>query len=207
MHLRRATCLSTVLGLSLLLVWAACSLSPKPRYANHRVAKKTSKSPPRSENDGKKASPTVADDQLDAILSRDDIDKRQALYPLQNQTRRAKLAASIRGFLGARYQLGGLNTKAVDCSGLVKAVFQEVDGVELPHKVAEMYRLGVAVERQALAAGDLVFFSNSRRHQIDHVGIYLSEKNFVHSTVGDGVTISNLDDEYWQRRYVGGRRL
>ncbi len=71
-----------------------------------------------------------------------------------------------------------------------------------------MSREGDAVEKTALEPGDLVFF-NTRRKPYSHVGIYLGEGRFVHSssTRSKYVTVSNLADRYWTTRYNGARRI
>lgn len=192
------------------MFFLGCALGPKPRYTQKRQATKTSEQQPATGNNKRDLSRWEVYNELDNFQESSgtvqDGTAKPRLYSLQADAQRSKLAASIRGYLDARYKYGGMDAKAVDCSGFVKAVYREVYGVELPHKAAEMYRLGVSVAQSALAAGDLVFFSGSRRSAVDHVGIYLSEKKFVHSTSSRGVIISTLDEDYWRRRYVGGRR-
>jgi cell wall-associated NlpC family hydrolase len=196
----RQTVLTLILAAGLCWLFWSCALNPKPRYKSNRPKAKTSSQPASTARD---TSQIAAHDDL----ARRDTEPRPNLYPLQNETQSAKLATSIGAFLDARYEFGGQDTNAVDCSGFVKAVFQEAYGIELPRKATEIYRRGVAVPSSELAMGDLLFFSNSHRRTIDHVGIYLSQKKFVHSTVSQGVTISRLDEPYWQRRFLGARRL
>ena len=196
----RQTVYALIFAAGLFWVFSNCALNPKPRYKSSRPKAKTSGQPASTARD---TSQIAAHD----ALARRDTESRPSLYPLQNETQSAKLATSIGAFLDAHYKFGGQDTNAVDCSGFVKAVFQEAYGIELPRKAAEIYRRGVAVPSDELATGDLVFFSNSHRRTVDHVGIYLSPKKFVHSTVSQGVIISKLDEPYWQRRFLGGRRL
>ncbi|MBM4190200.1 MAG: C40 family peptidase [Betaproteobacteria bacterium] len=111
--------------------------------------------------------------------------------------------------IGSPYKRGGTDpNKGVDCSGFVRHVYNDASGLELPHNALQMSREGVAVEKMALEPGDLVFF-NTRRKPFSHVGIYLGEGRFVHSssTRSKYVTVSNLDDRYWTTRYNGARRI
>lgn len=210
---------SSIIAVIALLCLSGCALTPKPRYTHDPVAKKNPKESnvtqpvAYSDGDDSEAEPSsrIANDDRDdetrsSALRKAGAPHRQ-FFLLQNDARQKKLAAGILVFLNARYKPGGLDTSAVDCSGFVKAVFQEAYGKELPHKAAEMFRLGAPIAPIGLRAGDLVFFSHPQSHSVDHVGIYLSEKKFVHSTVSRGVMISSLVDEYWQRRFAGGRRL
>jgi cell wall-associated NlpC family hydrolase len=134
-------------------------------------------------------------------------ESRTELLPLYNDAKHEKLAASISAYLDARYRYGGNDSNAIDCSGFVKAVFQEVYDINLPRKSAEIYRLGTKIGKGSLETADLVFFSTAGWRSINHVGIYLSDNKFVHSSTSQGVTISRLDEEYWKRRYRGARRL
>ncbi len=52
--------------------------------------------------------------------------------------------------------------------------------------------------------GDLVFFNT--RGGVSHVGVYITNGYFVHSAASDGVMISNLEDSYFLRRFIGGGR-
>jgi lipoprotein Spr len=125
---------------------------------------------------------------------------------LPDNARNARLAASISVYLDAGYKYGANGTDAIDCSGFVKAVFQDAFDVSLPRKAVDMYGSGTPVGKLSLETGDLVFFSTERWRVINHVGIYLGERKFVHASTSLGVTISSLDEEYWMRRYIGARR-
>jgi lipoprotein Spr len=56
-----------------------------------------------------------------------------------------------------------------------------------------------------LLEGDLVFFNT--RGGVSHVGVYLGEGYFTHSSSSAGVTISSLDDNYYSKKYIGGGRV
>jgi cell wall-associated NlpC family hydrolase len=119
-----------------------------------------------------------------------------------------ELATAALDLIGIRYKWGG-NTPAtgLDCSGLVRYVFQQVTGVTLPRTAKDMSHLGQAVELAELQPGDLVFF-NTRRFAFSHVGIYLGDNQFVHAPRrGREVEVATLDSTFWQRRFNGARRL
>lgn len=112
-------------------------------------------------------------------------------------------------FLGTPYVWGGtdLNT-GVDCSGYVFAVMQKF-GVTLNRTSASMTSNGVMVKKNELAPGDLVFFDTDRNGGISHVGIYIGDDKYIHSSSGNksGVIISDLTDSYSQTTYVTARRV
>ena len=67
---------------------------------------------------------------------------------------------------------------------------------------------GPRVARDLLEPGDTVFFVNTYRAGLSHAGIYVGGGRFIHAAdERSGVTVSSLDDEYWQSRYVGASRL
>jgi cell wall-associated NlpC family hydrolase len=118
------------------------------------------------------------------------------------------LAIYALGLIGVDYHYGGSSPEhGLDCSGLVRYVFQEVVGVTLPRTAREMARLGGRVAPGDLKAGDLVFF-NTRSSPFSHVGIYLGDDRFIHAPHRGGeVEIVTMSQRYWQQRYDGARRL
>jgi cell wall-associated NlpC family hydrolase len=118
------------------------------------------------------------------------------------------IAVYALGTIGVNYKFGGNTPEGgLDCSGLVRYVFQQVTGVTLPRTAREMSRLGDKVAKNDLKPGDLVFF-NTRRLPFSHVGIYLGDDRFIHApSKGSEVEISQLGEAYWQKHFTGGRRL
>lgn len=113
------------------------------------------------------------------------------------------------GFLGIKYRLGGTGPEmgGFDCSGLVRKVFGDALGLNLPRTAAEMARLGDKIGTRELKPGDLVFF-NTMRRAFSHVGIYVGDNKFLHSpSTGGVVRLEAMDSAYWMKRFNGARRL
>lgn len=110
--------------------------------------------------------------------------------------------------LGRPYRLGGQHPyQGFDCSGLVNYVYKSSLDKTLPRTSAGLSQVGLAVKRQQLQAGDLVFF-NTTGKPYSHVGIYLGDQRFIHAPRnGKHVTIAKLSQRYWSKRYQGAKRL
>lgn len=119
-----------------------------------------------------------------------------------------ELVLSAIGLIGVPYRYGGTDpTSGLDCSGLVNFVARSALGMTLPRQSEAMVEVGLAVERQALEPGDLVFF-NTLGRPFSHVGVYLGDDLFVHApTRGGRVRIESMTRPYWAKRYNGARRL
>lgn len=112
------------------------------------------------------------------------------------------------GVLGAPYRRGAADPRrGFDCSSLVRWAYRPL-GLELPLSAAGQVGVGTDVRREELAPGDLVFFRNTYKRGISHVGIYLGENRFVHAASRRrGVVISSLEAPYYRQRFAGARRL
>lgn len=123
-------------------------------------------------------------------------------------SRASELAIRAMGLIGIRYKYGGTEPESgFDCSGLVRYVFKDVSGTELPRTSEEISRVGEHVDTHNLQPGDLVFY-NTLRRAFSHVGVYLGDNKFVHAPSGGGkVRIESMDVGYWKKRFNGARRI
>lgn len=112
-----------------------------------------------------------------------------------------------RRYIGIPYKYGGTNRRGVDCSGFVALFYKEVFGIVLPHTTKKMVRSGRWIPYHKLRAGDLVFFKTKFWGRIDHVGIYVSDKNFIHASTNRGVIFSNIEEEYYKKRFKEAKRI
>ncbi len=117
-----------------------------------------------------------------------------------------RIAATALAFRGVRYRNGGANPDGFDCSGLVAYVFSR-HGHAVPRQTSAQFTVGLQVDRSALRAGDLVFFSTVAPGA-SHVGIALDDDEFVHAPSSQGVVrVERLTTAYWRTRFVGARRV
>jgi lipoprotein Spr len=116
-----------------------------------------------------------------------------------------RLISFLEEWYGTPYQFGGDSKKGVDCSAFTCAMINQVYGLTLPRTSREQYKTGQRVNKSELLQGDLVFFNTTGG--VSHVGVYLANNKFVHASTSSGVMISDLDDVYFKKRYVGAARL
>ncbi len=116
-----------------------------------------------------------------------------------------KLYEAIDEWWATRYRYGGTTKHGIDCSALTGALLRAGYGITPERTARAQYAQSEKISRDNLQEGDLVFFNT--RGGISHVGLYLGNGNFVHSSVHSGVTISSLNDSYYGKKYIGGGRI
>jgi len=122
--------------------------------------------------------------------------------------RTSDLVVTAIGFLGVPYRRGGNTAESgFDCSGFVRAMYNETVGHMLPRRAEEQAAATEKIDRSQLKPGDLVFF-NTMKRAFSHVGIYVGEGKFIHSPKpGAQVRVEDMGQSYWKRRFDGARRV
>jgi cell wall-associated NlpC family hydrolase len=117
----------------------------------------------------------------------------------------AKVVEYAKQFLRTPYKWGASSGKAFDCSGFTVYIMKRFN-VNLARTASSQYASGTRIERNSLMQGDLVFFTTYKKGP-SHVGIYIGDNKFIHASSGAGfVTITDLDENYYKKRYLGARR-
>lgn len=104
---------------------------------------------------------------------------------------------------------GGTSRNGTDCSFLVYTIYKTVY-----HKTVERNSIRILdkncrkISRNKLKEGDLVFFNTSKtKPYVNHVGIYLKDHKFLHSSTLKGVVVSDLESDYYRKVWVCGGRV
>ena len=111
----------------------------------------------------------------------------------------------IENWYGTHYRMGGTTKKGIDCSAFSGTLLSTIFSFNVPRTAREQYKICEHLNKTDLLPGDLVFFNT--RGGVSHVGVYLANNHFVHSSSTDGVKISSLDEDYYSRKFICGGRV
>ncbi|RPH49447.1 MAG: hypothetical protein EHM85_13865 [Desulfobacteraceae bacterium] len=115
------------------------------------------------------------------------------------------LREEIKLWADTPHRMGKTGSSGTDCSGFVMSVYEKLFGIILPRDTENQVAVGVLVDKDELRPGDLIFFRPPKIER--HVGIYLSNGEFAHTSSRKGVTISRIDDPYWNKSFWTSRRI
>ena len=111
------------------------------------------------------------------------------------------IAQSLKGI---PYVWGGQTTSGFDCSGFIHYVYSKA-GVSMSRTNTTGY-FNRSFYIDTPQPGDVVFFKNTYRSGISHMGVYLGDGNFIHAG-SSGVTINNVNDSYWKSKFDSYKRF
>lgn len=126
----------------------------------------------------------------------------------------ARVVETALAVMGEPYRWGGNSSDdGFDCSGLVWYAYAS-HGFDIPRMSRDQARAGSPVPPEAarLRKGDILLFSDAPG-RVTHVGLYVGDARFIHSTTSGGVTVSSLEpgtdtyEGWWVQRWVGARRV
>lgn len=115
----------------------------------------------------------------------------------------ADIVQAARSLIGSPYVWGGDSPSGFDCSGFINYIFQEQD-MTIPRTVSDIWNFSQHVESPSV--GDLVFFETYKPGP-SHMGVYIGDGKFIHAGLSNGVSIAELNESYWQQRYLGAKRI
>lgn len=119
-----------------------------------------------------------------------------------------KLYVESAQWMGVPHQMGGNSKRGIDCSGLTTQLYKKVYHKRLERNSNDQLRKNChRITKKNLREGDLVFFHNGRdKRRATHVGVYLKNNLFVHTSTSRGVMISSLNEAYYQKHWLAGGR-
>jgi cell wall-associated NlpC family hydrolase len=154
------------------------------------------------------ATPADSGDELGQFVAERGLMERISEVGSKVESKASELVVSALGFLGVPYRRGGDSVETgFDCSGFVKAMYEQTVGLVLPRRAEQQAAATQKIDRADLKPGDLVFF-NTMRRAFSHVGIYVGNGKFIHSPKpGAQVRVEDMGVTYWSSRFDGARRV
>jgi hypothetical protein len=120
------------------------------------------------------------------------------------EVRNLSMFKVIDEWYGTKYKLGGTTKSGIDCSALMQTFYTSIFNISIPRTAREQYIFSKKISRTEIREGDLVFFNTIGG--VSHVGMYLQNNKFIHASK-NGVTISDLYEDYWLKHFVGAGRI
>lgn len=118
---------------------------------------------------------------------------------------RHKILELAKKYLGVRYVYGGRSPRGFDCSGFTSYVYEKV-GIDLNRTASTQLKDGVAVTKEGMQIGDLVFFRQGTSRPASHVGIYVGNNQIIHAG-SKGIAYTDLDSKYCAKYFLCARRV
>ncbi|NNK85429.1 MAG: hypothetical protein HKO91_07760 [Desulfobacterales bacterium] len=131
--------------------------------------------------------------------------KQMASISLSERQVRKLLLKEYRSWKGTPHKLGGNTKKGVDCSGFVHQIYKRVFNIKVPRSTKLLMRAGLRIEKKELKPGDIVTFRPPTFPR--HVGIYIGDNKFIHASKSKGVSMTDLNNSYWEKCYYSSRRI
>ena len=152
----------------------------------------------------------VIDESAMPISRRAELLIKPDMAALGAEERIVTLSDSAYSYIGTPYKWAGTSRSGMDCSGFVSTAFSAIN-VPLSRSSIEMSTQGKDIPLSQAEVGDLLFFkTNRKRNRISHVGIVVGvgdEVKFIHASVSQGITVSSLSENYWQKAYAKTSRV
>ena len=178
---------------------AAVSLSPLPAFARKHSS---------AAHQARLAQKQALHTARLAKLHEQNVARQAQLHEQHAAIASGNAVAAAYSLRGSRYVMGGTSRSGFDCSGFVRYVLSAADGVALPRTAAEQFYHGHAVAYADMQPGDLVFFKNTYKRGISHVGLYAGNGNFIHAANSHkGVRMDSLSTSYYTLHFAGARRV
>jgi peptidoglycan DL-endopeptidase LytE len=125
-------------------------------------------------------------------------------FPVSENSKDANVIGMANSLLGTPYLWGGATVEGFDCSGFIYYVFKQAGKSINRHSSEGYYNRSYYINTPQI--GDLVFFENTYKKGISHLGIYAGDNQFIHAS-DFGVAVTSLDEPYWKSKFDGFKRF
>lgn len=129
---------------------------------------------------------------------------KPAAAPVKQTPVYEAVVATAHSLQGIPYKFGGTTPAGFDCSGFIHYVYSQ-SGMDIGRDSSLGY-FNKSTTVSNPAYGDLVFFENTYKPGISHMGIYVGNNSFIHAG-SKGIEVTSLNDSYWSQHFVGFKRF
>ncbi len=160
----------------------------------------------------KRISTAKRDHQQKSIKKSAKVTKQKMVKKKKTISVTQKVERYAKAKLGQKYVWGATGPNRFDCSGFTRYVFKSTVGIKIPRVSRDQAKVGKYIKNlKDLRRGDMIFFDTEKKFtgRVNHVGIYLSNGNFIHaSSARKKVIITNFNKKtFYKRRFLWGRRI
>lgn len=124
--------------------------------------------------------------------------------PDSGSTETSSVVDIARKLIGTPYVWGGSTPSGFDCSGFIYYVYKQADSAMKRYSSEGYYDRSYYVDSPQV--GDLVFFKDTYKSGISHLGIYVGNNEFIHADA-NGVKITSLNNSYWKEHFESFKRF
>ncbi|MDQ3192678.1 MAG: NlpC/P60 family protein [Bacteroidota bacterium] len=195
-----------LLALALTLIVSSCSSTKKTSgKSNQRSTTKTSKTTTSTKNEPVKTEtkPDKPSKESGNILK---TKYAQILDVQPSALKNIELYEFIENWYGVPYKYGGRSKNGVDCSNFATLLYEDIYKKQISGSCVNLFALCKEIKTSELKEGDFLFFKIDQT-KISHIGVYLHNNKFVHSTTKRGVMINDLDEAYYKKYFYTAGRL
>ncbi len=143
------------------------------------------------------------EEEVETPVDRDQSSNESEIVQVAVEQNSTSVIQTAKSYIGTPYVWGGTSPNGFDCSGFIQFVYGQQDKI-IPRTVNEIWNFSSPVDSPSI--GDLVFFETYQAGP-SHLGIYLGNGDFIHAGSSSGVSVSNLNESYWETRYLGAKRI
>lgn len=170
----------------------------------HHKKKSVAKKPVAARPAKKPSSSAKSDENTHKLAHADELHQKLGLS--EKEMAHSKLLLFVDDWYGVPYKYGGCQKTGIDCSCFTSLLCENVYHIKLARQASEMYKSCLKVPPEEMREGDLVFFK-IEGNTVSHVGVYLRNRMFVHSSTSKGVVINSMDEAYYKKFFHAGGRL
>ena len=124
----------------------------------------------------------------------------------KKQLKNGVLLKFIDDWYGVPYKYGGKDKSGIDCSAFSCQLENTVYKKNVSATAQGLFDACQGAKLASLHEGDLIFFKIDSK-KVSHVGVYITNNKFVHASTKRGITINDLNEDYYKKYFFAAGRI